>query len=163
MAVAKSFVQAAKSEGYDAVVLVVCVELCSIHGGMCGDRSKILGYTVFADGAAAALIGPGAVGDWAIGEQRTQTCDPTTRDYMTWNPGNHGYIMHLDKGIGMAFGKELFRNFQRLLREMVGTTSDIEFCVHPGGKRNESSGFAGSRWAPLNISLAIAALLRFDR
>ena len=40
----------------DAVVLVVCAELCSLHLHVGDDLDTILSSSLFADGAAAAVV-----------------------------------------------------------------------------------------------------------
>ena len=49
---AKSFCEADP----DAVVLVVCAELCSLHVRTSNDPDTIMGSALFADGAAAAIV-----------------------------------------------------------------------------------------------------------
>ena len=133
MAVAKSF---AVSEP-DAHVLLVCVEICTAHLTNNEERSKNLGNTIFSDGAAAAIIGPGDVGDWAIGNTMSWTLPKTSRSYMTWEPSNHAYYMHLDKKISEVFGVEFYFKMRKCFHYITGASgmSQVEWCVHPGGRK----------------------------
>jgi len=132
MSVAKTYVQA----NTGAVVLLVCCEICTSHFSISKNRSEALGNAIFADGAAAAIIGAGQVGDWAISEQATHTLSPSTRDQMTWSPSNHGYLMVLDKAISTSLGTSLFWSVGKYLRAVCGgaAADEVEWCVHPGGR-----------------------------
>ena len=131
MAVAKAFCEADPK----SVVLVVCAETCYAHISFDENRSKSIGNSFFADGAAAAVIGAGKPGDWALTDNETKTLGPETRQMMTWQPNDHNYDMYLDKGIGLKFGMHLFWNLKSYLREVCPHSArDIEWCVHPGGK-----------------------------
>lgn len=131
MAVAKSFCDADPNN----VVLLVCAECCFSHIAFCENKSKTIGNCFFADGGAAAIIGPGRPGDWALTDQQTKTLGPETRGLMTWAPNDNAYDMYLDKGIGLKFGMHLFWNLKSYLSEICPeSVRDIEWCVHPGGK-----------------------------
>mmetsp|Transcript_31124 Transcript_31124/g.47665 ORF Transcript_31124/g.47665 Transcript_31124/m.47665 type:complete len:743 (-) Transcript_31124:58-2286(-) len=132
MSVAKSF--ALSDPG--AIVLVICAEMCSAHITATTDRSKALGNAVFADGAAAAIVGPGQVGDWVIRHQSTRTLSKSTRSYMTWAPSDGAYDMYLDKSIGVALNSELGFAFRGIFKEAGITSSHkLAWCIHPGGRK----------------------------
>ena len=132
MAVAKAFCEADPN----AYVLVVCAETCFAHFAFCDNRSKTIGNCIFADGAGAAIVGPGTKpGDWVIDDQETKTLGIETRNLMTWQPNDHNYDMYLDKGIGYSFGKHLYWNLKSYLKGIsIHSVHDVEWCVHPGGK-----------------------------
>lgn len=131
MSVAKAFCEADPN----AIVLLVCAECCFSHIAFSENKSKTIGNCFFADGGAAAIIGPGRPGDWALTDQQTKTLGPETRGLMTWAPNDHCYDMYLDKGIGLKFGMHLFWNLKSYLSEICPeSVRDIEWCVHPGGK-----------------------------
>ena len=51
----------------DAVVLVTCTEVCSVHiNKYSTDRSEILGNIIFGDGATSAILSAGKKGDWQV-------------------------------------------------------------------------------------------------
>jgi len=131
MSVAKAFVEADPQ----AVVLLVCCELCHLHYSFSENRSEHIGNAVFADGCAAAIIGAGRAGDWAIGEQKTHTCPPSSRGEMTWAPSNANYNMFLDKNIPVSLAKNLFFSVHDYVRAVCHSEADeVEWCVHPGGR-----------------------------
>lgn len=133
MAVAKSFCLSHPN----AHVLVICGETCSGHITTSQNRSEQVGSAIFADGAAACIIGPGQVGDWALGTNLTKTMGLDTRDLMTWNPSDTCYTMFLSKQIGNKFGKDLLFSLKSNVRTVLGSNvngAEVEWCVHPGGK-----------------------------
>ncbi|CAB9501024.1 Chalcone synthase [Seminavis robusta] len=131
MSVAKAFCEADPT----ATVLVVCAETCYAHISLSDNRSKSIGNCFFADGGAAAIIGAGRPGDWAITDQQTKTLGTETRELMTWRPSSFNYDMYLDKGIGLKFGMHLYWNMKSYLRSVCSeSATEIEWCVHPGGK-----------------------------
>ena len=51
----------------DAVVLVTCTEVCSVHiNKHSSNRSEILGNIIFGDGATSAILSAGKTGDWQV-------------------------------------------------------------------------------------------------
>ena len=132
MAVAKAFCDSDPT----AVCLLVCVEVCSIHLTMNEDRSYMLGNSIFADGASAAIIGQGQPGDWLIAGNDMLILGKETRDTMTWAPSNAEYEMFLDRNLGQHFGMALWPKMTRMVRGLTGCNNnkDVQFCVHPGGK-----------------------------
>mmetsp|Transcript_27380 Transcript_27380/g.89600 ORF Transcript_27380/g.89600 Transcript_27380/m.89600 type:complete len:455 (-) Transcript_27380:1001-2365(-) len=132
LSVAKSFV--ASEPG--AVVLLVCTELCSLHVTMSESRSEMIGNCIFADGAAAAVVGAGKEGDWSLARAKTITLGQDTRDMMTWHSRTHAYRMWLDKSIGQSMAWSLFGSWKQMLLGVCGTDdpSKLEWALHPGGK-----------------------------
>lgn len=120
-----------------SIALVVCAESCVAHASNAVDRSELLGSVIFADGAAACLVGPGQHGDWALGNAKTMTLGKETRDMMTWFPSNTSYRMYLSKDIGNQFGVGLLLTIRNLVKTVLGGNLDmknVDWCVHPGGK-----------------------------
>ena len=132
MAVARAFV----NEDPNAVVLVVCTEVCSAQFTGSTERSKAIGNSIFGDGSAAVVIGAGKAGDWAIADQSTTTLGPETRACMTWKHGDDPwYELNLDKSLGNNLGSVLFPLVTKLLLKIgAGGPSSIAWCVHPGGR-----------------------------
>jgi predicted naringenin-chalcone synthase len=94
----------------DAVVLVVCAELCSLHLHVGDDLDTILSSSLFADGAAAAVVtgrapGPGAetVTLDALG---TTLSDDGEAD-MAWTIGDLGFDMVLSRYVPRILGSSL--------------------------------------------------------
>ncbi|BAS09030.1 stilbene synthase 4 [Arthrobacter sp. Hiyo4] len=81
-----------------AVVLVVCAELCSLHVRTSNDPDTIMGSALFADGAAAAVItarnDPDAPALMQLDHFET-VLTPVGEESMAWNIGDHGFEMVL--------------------------------------------------------------------
>jgi alkylresorcinol/alkylpyrone synthase len=82
----------------DAVVLVVCVELCSLHLHSSGDADTIVASSVFGDGAAAAVVTarPAPAGSTVLDLDAFETVlTPVGEDDMAWTIGDQGFDMIL--------------------------------------------------------------------
>jgi predicted naringenin-chalcone synthase len=120
----------------EAKVLLVCVELCSIHFQKHGSDDTMRANALFADGAAAVLIEPQARGPVSL-ELTQFFCDlvPEGQTDMAWQVGNFGFEMVLSayipdllkRGIGQLLDRLL--TSARLRRDAV-----TYFAVHPGGR-----------------------------
>jgi len=117
-----------------ACVLVCCVEVCSVHLHY-GDRlDRLVANTLFADGAAAAVVGMQEHGPRLHAFESVLL--PDTRDQMAWTVGDHGFEMTLGARV------------PEILQDRVGTwirgtldrhglrTGDVGgWAIHPGGPR----------------------------
>jgi predicted naringenin-chalcone synthase len=115
-----------------AKVLVVCVELCSIHIQPGSDRENLIAASLFADGASACLVGQpqGQADIFEIGEFYT-TLKPETESEMVWQIGNHGFILRLSPKIP----EHLAEAAPVALNSLLGSASRPQFwAIHPGGK-----------------------------
>lgn len=116
-----------------AVVLVVALELCSLHMQIDDTPDVILGNTVFADGAAAALVTSSPRPD-----KNTYRLDrfhggtlPEGESAMAWSIGNKGFDLVLSTYVPKVIGSEI----EPLLRRIGLNVDEIDrFAVHPGGK-----------------------------
>jgi len=125
----------------DAVVLVVSVELCSIHVRVSENPDTILGSSLFGDGAAAAIItgrdlGPGR----AIQLDHFETVlTPVGEEAMAWNIGDHGFEMVLGTYVPKIIDAHIVDALTPLLAGddtlPDGPYRDIEhWAIHPGGR-----------------------------
>ncbi len=111
----------------NAVVLVVCVELCSLHLRPSTDPQNLVASALFADGAAAAIVCGSKVGMTGLGELsigRTRIV-PNTGDEMTWRVGDDGFAMTLTREVPPALEECMGPFLQEDLPRGV--------VVHPGG------------------------------
>ena len=121
----------------DAVILIVCVELCSLHLQFTEEVDDLLSASLFADGAAAALVSaqpPRRVGPVleiaALDSDRT----PAGESEMTWAIGNHGFDMELTPEVPKYIEKYLPYTLARLQAAGYdGSNTDV-WAVHPGGR-----------------------------
>jgi len=122
----------------DAVVLIVCVELCSIHLQIKPTPDSLLANAIFADGAGAVLVShrpmPSGHRCFALEHFATRLIPDSETD-MAWTIGDRGFDMTLSTYVPRIIGL----NAQDLIRDVV-TSSPFAFddirgwAVHPGGK-----------------------------
>ncbi|WP_019180352.1 type III polyketide synthase [Microbacterium yannicii] len=118
----------------DAVVLVVCVELCSLHIRASADPQQIVAASVFADGAAAAIVtgseGARDAGGLDLDRFGTALTAEGETD-MVWTIGDHGFEMVLSAEVPRIIGREIRAAVDRF----VGLDDAPDaWAVHPGGR-----------------------------
>jgi len=115
----------------DACVLMVNLELCTLHLQETFDLEQVLSFLVFADGCAASLISAEPVG-FALDSFRALTI-PQTRDLITWNVRGLGFDMLLSGQVPGSIAQALECCTDDILppgrKEAVSL-----WGVHPGGK-----------------------------
>jgi predicted naringenin-chalcone synthase len=117
----------------DARVLVVAVELCSLHLQPSDRLEQLLAMAQFADGAAAALVS--ADGDGlAIGKGLSLTLEES-HELITWTIGDTGFAMHLSGEVPGRLVEALADAEVAGLVTEGAEPSEIEaWAVHPGGR-----------------------------
>ncbi|MFB7892141.1 type III polyketide synthase [Microbacterium sp. NPDC056044] len=118
----------------DAVVLVVCTELCTLHLRPSNDPQQIVASSVFADGAAAAIItadpAAGFPGGLDLDRFGTTLTDEGETD-MVWTIGDNGFEMILSAEVPRIIGREI----QGAVGRFLGDDAAPEvWAVHPGGR-----------------------------
>ena len=118
-----------------AKVLLVCVELCSLHFQNELSKSNIISNAIFADGAAAVII----EGEKDL-QHSVELCDfysdivPNTNKEMAWHIGDYGFEMILDSYVPKLIGAGISQFCETLLSKNMMTLEDINyFAIHPGG------------------------------
>lgn len=115
-------------------VLIVCVELCTLHIQPSDRPVDLIGSSIFADGAAACLVGiaqPDQRDIFEINRFYTELT-PETESFMVWRIGDYGYTLHLSAEIP----ENLARIAPQALRCLFdGDPPDLDFwAIHPGGR-----------------------------
>lgn len=120
-----------------AVVLVVCVELCSLHYQYGWDPDRVVSNAIFADGAAATIVEAAAPPEAGMRVVATgSTLIPGTRDAMSWRVGDHGFKMTLSSEVPAIVQRELPGTIHGWLAQQGCSVADIaEWVIHPGGPR----------------------------
>ncbi|HKP06237.1 MAG TPA: type III polyketide synthase [Microbacterium sp.] len=118
----------------DAVVLVVCTELCTLHLRPSNDPQQIVASSVFADGAAAAIVtadpSVGNPGGLDLDRFGTALTDEGETD-MVWTIGDNGFEMILSAEVPRIIGREI----QGAVGRFLGDDAAPEvWAVHPGGR-----------------------------
>lgn len=121
-----------------SVVLVVAVELCTLHLHLDAGMDALIANVLFADGAAAALV---------TARQPAAQCPALTLDGfasalipqgeadMAWSIGDHGFDLKLSAYVPNILGATLPALSAAMLRKHQLAHADIDlWAVHPGGK-----------------------------
>lgn len=121
-----------------AVVLVMCVELCSIHLQLTGTEDNLLANSLFADGAGAAIVSARepAPGDSSCRiEGFRSALVPSGEQEMTWRIGDHGFDIVLSSYVPKLIGANIRAMVLPSLAAVGLSPEDIDtWAVHPGGK-----------------------------
>ena len=122
----------------DAVVLQVCVELCTLHYQADLEPQAIIGNCLFGDGAASAVYAACDRFDGGHRDVVTSHCHIThdSLDQMQWHIGDHGFTMVLDVEIPATLLKGGAQFIDTVLDRAEMKKDDIHgWVVHPGGPR----------------------------
>jgi len=114
-----------------ARVLVVNLELCTLHLKETADIEQILSFLLFGDGCAACLVSADPVGT-ALDSFRAVVV-PGTRDLMTWNIRDFGFDMILSGKVPAAVYEALREHMDEILEGAPVGSIDL-WAVHPGGR-----------------------------
>ena len=137
MRVAKAYAEADR----EATVLIVCIELCSLHFQYSDNPEQIVANSIFADGAAA-IVGrspdhpkTSSHFGWELLDQ-TSAILPETADQMGWIIGDTGFEMSLSPEVPSLIGNALPELTATFLEEHGLPQNQItDWAVHPGGPR----------------------------
>jgi predicted naringenin-chalcone synthase len=112
----------------DAVVLIVCLELCTLHLQVKGDVDSLLGNALFADGAAAVVVSARAPDrpTLALGDFQSALA-LEGKGEMAWEIGDRGFNLVLSSYVPDIIASNL-------LPILESTRSIDRWAVHPGGK-----------------------------
>jgi alpha-pyrone synthase len=110
-----------------AGVLMLNLELCTLHFQETQDLEQVLSFLVFADGAAASLITAREHG-LALDSFKSMMV-PGTRELITWKIRGLGFDMLLSGQVPGELGRALHES------ELMAERDDIDlWAVHPGGR-----------------------------
>ncbi len=121
----------------DACVLVVCVELCTIHFQKKKSEDHLLANSLFADGAAAVIV-QGRPGPAISASMESFYCDLALngKKDMAWDISNFGFEMTLSSYIPDLIKNGIRQLTDKLLKRLRMKVADIPlFAIHPGGRR----------------------------
>lgn len=131
----------------DAVVLVVSVELCTLHLRSSNDPDTIVASSLFADGAGAGIVTarPLEAGERAFALDRFETrITPVGEGDMAWKIGDHGFEMVLSNAVPAIIDDHITGALEPLfapdgdLADALSTDAAGErvahWAIHPGGR-----------------------------
>ncbi len=121
-----------------AVVLVMCLELCSLHVQLRTEEDYLLANSLFADGAAAAIVSARDPGSgrsaYRIGEFHSVLVTSGEHD-MAWRIGDHGFDIALSSYVPKIIGASIRPFVEPSLARSGLAAGDVQtWAVHPGGK-----------------------------
>ncbi|MGO4373345.1 type III polyketide synthase, partial [Paenibacillus sp. MCAF20] len=105
-----------------AKVLLVCVELCTLHIQPSSEREALFGASFFGDGASACVIGSleeklqYARGVFRLGTDRSVLLSDCA-DEMVWEVGNFGFDLYLSPNIPKLIGATIPEQIGHLIGE----------------------------------------------
>lgn len=122
----------------DAVVLVVCLELCSLHLQFREEADSLLANSLFADGAAAVLVSarpPSGSRPALALESFASALAPEGASDMAWEIGNHGFDIRLSTYVPKIIEANIGRILDGILSTAPWSLDEIAtWAIHPGGR-----------------------------
>jgi len=122
----------------ESVVLIVCLELCSLHLQFREEADSLLANSLFADGAAAVLVSArepkGNCPALAI-ESFASALAPEGESEMAWEVGDRGFDIRLSTYVPNIIAANIGKIVEGVLLDASRTLNDIgTWAVHPGGR-----------------------------
>jgi predicted naringenin-chalcone synthase len=114
-----------------ARVLILNLELCTLHLKETADIEQVLSFLLFGDGCAAAIVSADPVGT-ALDSFRAVLV-PDTRDLITWSIRDCGFDMVLSGEVPAAIHDALHDHSAEILDGAPVGAIDL-WAVHPGGR-----------------------------
>jgi predicted naringenin-chalcone synthase len=114
-----------------ARVLIVNLELCTLHLKETANMEQMLSFLLFGDGCAACLVTADPVGV-ALDSFRAVLV-PDTRDLITWSIRDFGFDMMLSGQVPAAIHDALHTHTDEILEGAPVNSIDL-WAVHPGGR-----------------------------
>lgn len=115
----------------DAKVLVLSLELCTLHLQETRDLEQVLSFLLFADGCSACLVSAQQVG--LAMDSFLAIRIPSTSDLITWRIRDSGFDMHLSGHVPGEIGRALKEVGGQFMRRNDPSSVDL-WAVHPGGR-----------------------------
>ena len=118
-------------------MLIVCVELCSIHLQQSSDDEHLLANSLFGDGAAATVITSGGYGRAELELEKFHNALSTDgKAEMGWYVGDFGFEMRLSHNVPNVIQSGIKKLTDQLLQTLDLTISEVQYyAIHPGGKK----------------------------
>lgn len=118
-----------------AQVLIVCLEMCSLHFQQKANDDNILANTLFGDGGAAVWM---SAKNKAFGlKVKSAYCNLLLdgENDMAWHLGDYGFEMKLTSYIPQLLEKGINNLSKELFYKLGLSKSPDFFAIHPGGKK----------------------------
>jgi predicted naringenin-chalcone synthase len=146
-----------------ARVLVVNLELCSLHLQESADLNCLLSLMLFGDGASAALVTAQPLGIAML--DFLAIIIPDSSDHITWHIGDQGFNMHLSGQVPKRINQTLREDMKqaganKILRGEQVKDFDL-WAIHPGGRSVLDAVESGLGLTPADLSSSRRILHRY--
>ena len=141
-----------------ARVLVLNVELCSLHLKESVELDQVLTFLLFGDGCAACLVTADPVGT-ALDSFRAVMV-PGTRDLIRWHVRDFGFDMVLSGQVPATIEDALHDHVAEILDGADAAAIDL-WAVHPGGRTVLDAVERGFTLAPTALAASRDILRRY--
>jgi predicted naringenin-chalcone synthase len=142
----------------EARVLVLNLELCSLHFQETQELEQVLSFLVFADGCAASVVSGEAQGLAIDSFLALQI--PQSSHLITWRIGELGFDMHLSGQVPGEIGGALRQFGGKVTRGRDPHEFDL-WAVHPGGRSILDAVEKGLALAPDALAHSRSVLAQF--
>jgi predicted naringenin-chalcone synthase len=142
----------------DSRVLVMNLELCSLHLQETQDLEQMLSFLVFADGCAASIVSADPEG-LAL-DRFHAVLVPDTRELITWKIRNQGFDMTLSGRVPAAITRGLEASVPAILDGATPEAIDL-WAVHPGGRSVLDAVEQGLGLGPEALAASRSVLARY--
>ena len=118
----------------DAKILIVCVELCTLHVQPSAERDDLYAASFFGDGASACVVGKAEAnhrGVFQLGLSRS-VIFTNSAGLMKWDLGDFGFKLYLSPEIPKEIGSKIPAEVLHLLGEDEALPE--LWAIHPGGR-----------------------------
>lgn len=115
----------------DSKVLIICLELCTLHLQDTDNIDRLLSFLLFGDGCGAAVVSAAPFGFAIDGFHAEVT--PEAVEQITWTIRNFGFDMILSGDVPKTVCKTLRSASSRVLAGTPAQRIDL-WAVHPGGR-----------------------------
>lgn len=122
--------------GKDANVMIVCVELCTLHFQKEFNMDSAASSLLFADGAAAILISNNLTSKNRLKLKGfSSLVNFKGKNDMSWKLSSKGFLMTLSSYVPQLIQADIAALVDKaLLQHNIVVTDISHWCVHPGGK-----------------------------
>jgi predicted naringenin-chalcone synthase len=120
----------------NARVLIVCVELCSLHFQKKYTSDNISSGILFSDGAAAVLVSGDQGTEGLHIDSFYSSVSLKSKQEMVWEMSSTGFLLTLSGYIPELIEEDFDHLVQQALSETGLQKEDVtHWCIHPGGKK----------------------------
>lgn len=123
----------------ERVAMMVAIELCSLHLQFENTTENFISSALFADGAAAVLVGDASQRDNPHGPYLVDSlthCDYSTFEHMSFSLTDHGFRMYLSSYVPDLLAAHVEHFVDTLLERNHLRREDVRFWgIHPGSQK----------------------------